>query len=511
MIFLVLVGFLTLAVDGADDLSENTLQKISANEILRQIKDNNSVEYYKVIISDDLDLSKLDLPTKHVNRSLYDVEILGLPETQKVITSPIRINHAVIVGKVNLNNIIFNGPIDFSFTSFNSDADFGFSTFNDTADFVKSTFKGDASFERSTFDHTANFWLSNFDHTTSFERSTFKSDPNFLGSIFNGRADLMYSTFKGRASFEDARFNSDANFGFSTFEDDASFERSTFKGRADFDDSRSNSYADFRLSTFEDDASFERSTFNSDVSFEQSTFEGDARFGRSTFNSDASFRQSGFQKNASFTDSKFSRNTSFNNASFGTGVLLVGEDSVFYNLDLNKANIDSIDTYIRWDNIKNNLDYNIKIYNIFFDNYKKWRLFDDYNKCYYKFRVESFNREPLSLGKLFDFTLWILYGFGLRPDFPIAWSIAIIFISGFIFYGTNGVQKSDNAKGTISKGDALIFSAIYFTSGASNIISPQPTELSPVGKSRFVAILERLLGWFFFALFLTSLGNMVTH
>jgi len=181
------------------------------------------------------------------------------------------------------------------------------------------------------------------------------------------------------------------------------------------------------------------------------------------------------------------------------------------------------------------LAFNIRIYNIFFDNYKKWRLFEDYSNCYYTFRTELLSREPMGLKKILDYFQWILNGFGMKPIFPIIWSIGIILIAGAIFYITNGIQRSNekntpnivyipgyqiprkplkdrishiiSQKRTISFGESMLFSATYFSSGANSIISTTPIDLSPIGISRYIAVLERLLGWFFFALFLAALGN----
>jgi hypothetical protein len=53
-----------------------------------------------------------------------------------------------------------------------------------------------------------------------------------------------------------------------------------------------------------------------------------------------------------------------------------------------------------------------------------------------------------------------------------------------------------------------LLSATYFTSGASAIIFSVPEEFSPLGRSRYVVVILRLLGWIFFVLFLTSLGKI---
>ncbi len=68
MVVLVLVA-LPLAVHGAKNSSENTLREVLASEILEKIQNGEPVEYDHVRVRGDLDVSKLDLPTKHVNRT----------------------------------------------------------------------------------------------------------------------------------------------------------------------------------------------------------------------------------------------------------------------------------------------------------------------------------------------------------------------------------------------------------------------------------------------------------
>jgi hypothetical protein len=127
----------------------------------------------------------------------------------------------------------------------------------------------------------------------------------------------------------------------------------------------------------------------------------------------------------------------------------------------------------------------------------------------------------------------------MRPEFPLIWSILVIIGSSVVFYITNGIRKPNaenspkiiyapgyrslhkplreriekllHQKRTISSGEALLLSATYFTSGASNIISTQSSDFSIVGVSAYIAVLERLLGWFFFALFLAALNYTVVR
>jgi hypothetical protein len=448
---------------------------------------------------------------------------------------PVDFDNCTIVGDLNLGEIKIEKPVQFKHTLFQNSVNFNSATFNGTAYFWDSTFNSYAYFIGSRFNRDASFWGSSFNGDTIFMSSRFNGDASFEDSTFNGVAEFWGTRFNGYAYFFGSTFNRTADFWGTSFNDGAAFAKSSFNGDAIFERSNFNGLSNFWLSSFNDNADFEYSRFNADATFGKSSFNGDADFECSRFNGNVSFLDSRFNKDASYIDSQFGGYTSFNNAQFSKGVLRIGEDAVFYGtLDLNRSNINSIDTYIRWNNIKN-LRYNIKAYNLLFNNYKKWGLFEDYNNCYYTFRKELLFHETMGFTKLLDYFQWILNGFGMKPIFPIMWSTGIILISGAIFYIINGIQRLDAKntpnivyvrgyiiprkplkervksiifqKRTISIGEAMLFSATYFSSGANNIISSQPTDLSPVGVSRYIAVLERLMGWFFFALFLSALGN----
>ena len=102
-----------------------------------------------------------------------------------------------------------------------------------------------------------------------------------------------------------------------------------------------------------------------------------------------------------------------------------------------------------------------------------------------------------------------------------------ILLGGIFFFVTKSISRSKSRPETsrnrrravrgkespqqaseVSIWEALLLSATYFTSGASSIISSVPQEFSPLGRSRYVVVILRLLGWIFFVLFLTSLGKI---
>jgi hypothetical protein len=152
---------LPLVVHGEDD-SSNTLQEVRASEILIKIQNGEPVEYDHVMVKGDLDPGKLDLPTKYVNRTSFQIDLLGLSETSNVVTSSIRINDSRFDGFVSFNNTILDKPIDLAGSNFTKDAYFNSATFSDDAYFNSATFSGDA-----------NFWIATFSGNAYFNSATF--------------------------------------------------------------------------------------------------------------------------------------------------------------------------------------------------------------------------------------------------------------------------------------------------------------------------------------------------
>ena len=72
-LFILLAGTTLAAPD-------DTSRIVPAEEILGKIERGEPVEYDSVIVVGDLDLSEVDLPTRHVERTDYEIKWLGLSE-----------------------------------------------------------------------------------------------------------------------------------------------------------------------------------------------------------------------------------------------------------------------------------------------------------------------------------------------------------------------------------------------------------------------------------------------
>ncbi|MGB5099015.1 MAG: pentapeptide repeat-containing protein [Methanothrix sp.] len=255
------------------DCSDYT-KTVPASEILAKIEKGEPVEYDHVIIKGDLDLSQLNLPNGHINRSLYDTSILGLTENAKIVTSEIKIINATIEGNVNFGETVFYSPIDFSGSNFTCFAIFHgaqFSTYTNVFSDV-AVFSGIANFNNARFYNGIDFIGAS--GPTYFMDTEFDKIAHFWGA-------KLYNAW-----FSRAKFNS--------------------------------TYIDFRKAQFIGQASFSEAQFdvNDGPLFKEAQFNGDVYFRGTKFNGTSNFIGSQFSRNVDFTYAEFGGDAVFNGAKF---------------------------------------------------------------------------------------------------------------------------------------------------------------------------------------------------
>ncbi|MHC1594370.1 MAG: pentapeptide repeat-containing protein [Methanotrichaceae archaeon] len=159
----ILVLVVLLLGGAALGASDSPRQEVPASEILAAIERGEPVEYDNVIIVGDLDLSMVDLPTRHVERTL----LLGLDENARLVASSIEIKDSEIRGAVNFGNAIFQEPIDF-----------GGAQFSRNASFIGVQFSGNANFGGAQFNEDADFNNAHFGGDIALNDSKTVSPPN---------------------------------------------------------------------------------------------------------------------------------------------------------------------------------------------------------------------------------------------------------------------------------------------------------------------------------------------
>jgi hypothetical protein len=465
----------------------------------------------------------------------------------------------------NFGNAKFNKTASFWYSQFNKDADFWYAQFNQTVHFGNAQFNqiahfGNAQFNQIAyfqsaqfnqaayfwnarfnqtdfnsvqFNQTAYFWNAwfnqtdfnnvQFNQTVYFENARFNQTANFEKAQFNQTTYFRHAKFNQAANFQSAQFNQTANFENVQFNQTAEFWNAQFNQTTYFWDARFNQ-TDFNSVQFNQTAYFWNAQFNQTANFEKVQFNQTTYFRHAKFNQDANFQAAQFNQEAYFEDAKllnlFFNYSQFSKEAFFGGARINGTLSL-YRTKYEKLNI-------RWSSI-HDLTYDDTAYYLLIENFKKLGFTDDASECYYSYRYKHM-WELLRQGKFdswfFDLLAWATNGYGLRPVRPLGWSVLFILLGGAFFFVTKNISRSKvpepsgnrlrairskdspQKASEVSIWEALLLSATYFTSGASSIISSVPEEFRPLGRSRYVVVILRLLGWIFFVLFLTSLGKI---
>jgi len=318
----------------------------------------------------------------------------------------------------------------------------------------------------------------------------------------------------------------------SNFTRDIYFREADFSGDGDFRKAEFSGYADFGWTAFSGDANFEEANFGGDADFEETNFSGNAYFVGAAFSGSSSFEDAEFNRNIEFDDARFENQTSFYRILFKRPAYF--ENCSIKSLNLTKAEYSRL--HLRWDDIES-LHFDEAAYLALIKNYNNLGWYGDANDCYFAYRnAVRKNWQAASspgvatlisnfLDRLIDFGEWILYGYGVRPSFPIVWSAAIILAFGLFFWqkrcllkiiieeriedamdGSDEVLVQSKArKAPLDFLDPFLFSLFTFTSGFTAFLHPS-VEYKLERCLRW-AILERLLGPFLLALVITTISK----
>ena len=130
---------------------------ISADWIIKRILEGKKVRLKNAKIDGVIDLSKLDLPTKTVDRTDFQKNVLKLSPECKIVSSSIDISDSKFTGLVNFSNCIFDAISRFNGATFSEVAGFNGATFSEVAGFYRVTFGGYAWFNGAMFSKDAWF------------------------------------------------------------------------------------------------------------------------------------------------------------------------------------------------------------------------------------------------------------------------------------------------------------------------------------------------------------------
>lgn len=430
--------------------SENVAWTDILKEIAKNCSDELRLENMK--INGDLNLSNLNLPRENINLTDYEQERGSDKRGIKFrISRPIKIENCVISGKADFSNILFKDRISIINTSMNEVNFYGV-VFENKAEFSGSSFNRDSIFIASSFKY-AHFNNIAFNKIVDFEGSEVRS-ARFDNVIFNGSANFKSCKIKN-GIFE-----------------------SKFFGPADFSGAFFDVYASFGKSYFNDSVLFNHANFLKKAEFRQSIFKRPVQFIGANFANDPKFDYAIFEDIGDFSD---------------VNVTI---------LSLKNAKIEKF--YSNWYIAKNKLKLEdnyrtIRIYEALKEQYIKSFLRDDANDCYYEImKIKARLTDDSVTNLLIDRGQRYLYGYGVKPHYPLILSAATIIIFWLLFR-LIGIKK------------ALLFSYNVFLSGTGKLLVDAPDL--PKDSSDLAMLLynlERFFGLFLFSLFLISLTKSVS-
>ena len=522
-IWIVLIIFLEIYNNGG----ANGLYTINADDILTNISEGSNIDYDNVVIIGDLDLGKIKLPVEHITQCTNGHLCLDL--IMPKVNSSIRITNSEIEGNVHLNNTIFIGQINFDGTKFKSGTDFWSSLFYGDASFRNTIFYSRAMFDDSEFKNDANFLGSRFYGDCDFIRTKFSEDTYFSGTEFGQKArfegvifsnDVYFknSTFRNEADFKRALFMGYAYFWDTEFFNEAEFWHSEFMGYVEFMGSRFNKNSDFSFAQFLKYADFKDVEFKESVDYQSAIF-----------NEDAYFSSSQVSKRANFNNALLGKKFSLNEAEINIIQLLgitTGDDFL---LSLDGATFNRI--LIRWDTIKDHLDYDGAVYLALVKNFNAIEYFSDADNCYFQYKELSKERKSLGISKLIDILWGCACGYGVRPGNTIILSLTLIVLFSAIYWAGGGIYKINYSgkeiktfkerigelgrlikskslkEWKISFRDSTFIDMLHFSTLI--FISMSTGEWLPSRPWGFVVIIERLLGWLLLALFIVTLSHVL--
>jgi len=461
-----------------DELEESDgLKEILAREILAKIENGEPVEYDRVIIKGNLEMSRLEVPTDENDK--------------KIIGSLINIRNSIINGASDFNDTIFGEIVDFYGSLFNGMAEFSGTQFNRNVSFTESQFSREVCFVGAQFNEDASFFQAEFNGFADFTEAHFIKKANFFQTQFNKGSEFYQAKFKGKeTSFNQAEFGKFADFNEAEiigeqidfmgaqFVNGLAFKEARLSGdnRIHFDRAGFGVFVDFSGTEFS----------GKEIFFDGSEFRGFTNFSNAQFNGDISFFNVQFSGAASFNESRFYKHLNLNSSLIKHMLFNVslGDTS---RISLKNSDLAFLEA--PWALIKDRLDYDDSAYLALIRNYDNQGKFDDADNCKLQYRTKRRKEHLDGLQLALDCTAWWFYGYGVRFYYPLGWLIAIFVISSILYM----------------LGDQAQFPSAF---GLSAVILTTTTQIgSLTGLCWDLSIIERISGWLLMSTFLVALAK----
>jgi len=218
----------------------------------------------------------------------------------------LRLEEILFAEEVNLDGVVFLGDVSCDRAQFQGGLSLLDATFHGDliltgchigrhASCKRASFRGIVSFADSRFDGSASFIETAFHgDCVSFARARFEDAAYFERTRFAGPADFRDVTFQGQVSCKEASWEEGVSFAGARFSQRALFWQARFDGTVEFDSA---------LTAGE--IGFENATFAGPASFKHTVFVRPARFVETTFHDRVTFAGSRFQRDAEFYAARF--------------------------------------------------------------------------------------------------------------------------------------------------------------------------------------------------------------
>lgn len=232
------------------------------------------------------------------------------------------------------SDVFFTGPFLAGLTALDTvraHLDFQEVIFAEEANLDRVVFLGDISFDRTRFQGGLSLLDASFHGDLLLTSAYIDRHISCKRATFHGRVDFSETRFDGSASFIEATFaGTHQTFARTHFEDSAYFERTRFAGDVDFRDAafqrqisckeaRWEGALSFAGTRFYQSARFWQAHFGGNVDFDASLTVGELGFENATFSRPASFRRAVFVRLARFVETDFDDRVTFAGSRFQRG------------------------------------------------------------------------------------------------------------------------------------------------------------------------------------------------
>jgi len=492
--------FLLLASLGAGMCDEaanaSAPQQVQASEILSRMAEGGPVDYEGYTIAGDLNLSSLPgarakSTLSLINCTLANASFAGVTVEKDVILA------GTVFENASFDQAVFEGRAYLGASSFLA------------ASFTGTTFRQGAVFDWTWFRGPANFVEAQFEKDASFNGVDFQ-DVNFNYSVFRSYSFFSQSRFSGDAGFSDVTFAGTSDFSSAAFRRAAYFLRSRFDGGVSFEDASFAELAQFGLVKFQGLSSFGNVTFSNEANFALARFSDAAYFSEARFLGTALFGLTKFEDIASFQKASFAGDLILKSAQISTFLMDDGRYGRDARIILNDSNFDRLK--VHWSEMETHVVWDPGSYLALVNNYHNLGWSKDEDDCYYQYRYLDQAHKSPGWSKAIDILAWFSCGYGVRPGYAVAWSLLTILFFALIFWRGDGIRRSarplqgpaeqDSVPERVTFRNALFFSTMIF-------LSQGPIDFLPLGRNRYLVILEGIFGWLLLALFLVTLGKVM--